>query len=115
MIHCYKLGGLNIVLDVYSGSVHLVDEVAYDIIGMYENKTNDEITAEILNKYGVASSSLLNSEKSMEVFEMFKYLYVNDLIPKETVTMTLQESLEKYMSGNVALIGAGANFLNMIS
>ena len=51
MIHCYKLGGLNIVLDVYSGSVHLVDEVAYDIIGMYETKSKEEITAEILNKY----------------------------------------------------------------
>ena len=32
MIHQYKLNGYNIVLDVYSGSVHLVDEVAYDII-----------------------------------------------------------------------------------
>jgi len=51
MIHCYKLGGLNIVLDVYSGSVHLVDEVAYDIINMYESKTREEITAGILEKY----------------------------------------------------------------
>ena len=51
MIHCYKLGGLNIVLDVYSGSVHLVDEVAYDIIEMYENHTREQITAKILDKY----------------------------------------------------------------
>ena len=51
MIHCYKLGGLNIVLDVYSGSVHLVDEVAYDIIEMYESHSREEITAEITNKY----------------------------------------------------------------
>ena len=51
MIHCYKLGGLNIVLDVYSGSVHLVDEVAYDIIEMYESHTREQITAEIFNKY----------------------------------------------------------------
>ena len=36
MIHQYKLNGYNIVLDVYSGSVHLVDEVAYDIIALYE-------------------------------------------------------------------------------
>ena len=32
MIHQYKLNGYNIVLDVYSGSVHVVDDVAYDII-----------------------------------------------------------------------------------
>ena len=30
MIHQYKLNGYNIVLDVYSGSVHLVDDVAFD-------------------------------------------------------------------------------------
>ncbi len=52
MIHRYKLGGLNIVLDVFSGSVHAVDEVAYDIIGMYEEKSREEIVAEILKKYG---------------------------------------------------------------
>ena len=36
MIHQYKQNGYNIVLDSLSGSVHAVDEVAYDIIGMYE-------------------------------------------------------------------------------
>lgn len=51
MIHCYKLGGLNIVLDVFSGSVHVVDDVAYDVIEMYEKNTADEICSFILNKY----------------------------------------------------------------
>ncbi len=51
MVHCYKLGGLNIVLDIYSGSVHVVDEVAYDIIEMFENTSRDEIVDVILNKY----------------------------------------------------------------
>ena len=81
---------------------------------MLPNITENDTMLKILNKYGVANSYLLNSEKSAEVFEMFKYLYSKNLIPKETVTMTLQEALEKYMSGNIATIGAGANFLNMI-
>ena len=51
MTHCYKLGGMNIVLDICSGSVHVVDEVAYDIIGMYETHSQEEITAYILEKY----------------------------------------------------------------
>ena len=51
MVHCYKLSGLNIVLDVYSGSVHVVDEVAYDIIEGYETKTREELTREMLTKY----------------------------------------------------------------
>ncbi len=51
MIHCYKLGGLNIVLDIYSGSVHVVDEVAYDIIKNYESTDKNVLKAEILKKY----------------------------------------------------------------
>lgn len=52
MIHQYKMGGYNIVLDPNSGSVHSVDEVAYDIIGMYESHTPEEITKEIVDRYG---------------------------------------------------------------
>ncbi len=51
MTHCYKLGGLNIVLDICSGSIHVVDDVAYDVIGMYEDHAREEITKEILAKY----------------------------------------------------------------
>ncbi|MBR6767788.1 MAG: thioether cross-link-forming SCIFF peptide maturase [Clostridia bacterium] len=52
MVHQYKLGGYNIVLDTCSGAVHVVDEVAYDIIAMYENNTADEIVSAMMEKYG---------------------------------------------------------------
>ncbi len=51
MIHAYKLNGYNIILDVNSGCVHVVDEVAYDIISDYEHKSKDEIKTDILKKY----------------------------------------------------------------
>ena len=51
MIHQYKLGGYNIVLDVCSGSVHAVDDVAYDIISMYESHGRDEIISAMKEKY----------------------------------------------------------------
>ena len=51
MVHQYKLNGYNIVLDTCSGSVHSVDEVAYDIISMYKDFSQDEIVAKILDKY----------------------------------------------------------------
>ena len=51
MIHQYKLNGYNIVLDVFSGSVHCVDELAYDVIEMYENNTKEQITNVLLEKY----------------------------------------------------------------
>ena len=52
MIHQYKLGGYNVVLDVCSGAVHVVDEVAYDIIGMFEAHSEEEILAAMKEKYG---------------------------------------------------------------
>ena len=51
MIHQYKLGEYNIVLDVCSGSVHAVDEVAYDIIAMFENNDRATVTAAMREKY----------------------------------------------------------------
>lgn len=81
---------------------------------MLPNITENDTMLKILNKYGVFGVDKINSNKSAEVFEMFKILYIKDLIPKESITMTLQESLEKYMSGNILLINAGPNFLNMI-
>ena len=51
MIHQYKLGDYNIVLDVCSGSVHAVDEVAYDIIAMYEDNEKADIIAAMAEKY----------------------------------------------------------------
>lgn len=51
MVHQYKLNGYNIVLDTCSGSVHSVDDVAYDIIAMYPEKSAEDITAEILRRY----------------------------------------------------------------
>ena len=56
MIHQYKLGGYNIVLDVCSGAVHVVDEVAYDIIAMFETSSREEILASMEEKHPAISS-----------------------------------------------------------
>ena len=60
MIHQYKLGGYNIVLDICSGSVHVVDEIAYDIIALYENHSRDEISAIMAERFPSASAQDLN-------------------------------------------------------
>ncbi len=52
MVHQYQLNGYNIVLDTCSGAVHVVDEVAYDVIALYPSKTPEEIVAAMLEKYG---------------------------------------------------------------
>lgn len=51
MIHRYKQGGYNIVLDVCSGAVHVVDEVAYDIIGIFEECAREDVLKAMAEKY----------------------------------------------------------------
>ena len=52
MIHAYKMNGYNIVLDVYSGSVHTVDDLAYDVItGCDAGRDKEELIASLLEKY----------------------------------------------------------------
>ncbi|MCI9450314.1 MAG: thioether cross-link-forming SCIFF peptide maturase [Clostridiales bacterium] len=58
MIHRFKNNGYNIVLDTNSGAVHVMDEVAYDIVGMYEESDFDTIVSEITKKHGVSESEV---------------------------------------------------------
>jgi len=51
MVHQFKNNGFNIVLDVNSGMVHVVDDLAYDIIAMYEEAKKEDIIAAMLEKY----------------------------------------------------------------
>ena len=73
MVHLYKLNGYNIVLDVFSGSVHNVDEAAYDAIGMYETHTQEEIRTALLQNY---ADELTDSDIN-ELFEDIEQLKEN--------------------------------------
>lgn len=79
----------------------------------FPNITENDTMLRILNKYGVSIENI-NSEHSIEVFELFKNMYEKGYIPKESVTQTHREALEKYMAEQIVFFQAGANFLNMI-
>ena len=82
MIHSYKLGGHNIVLDVCSGSVHIVDDVAYDIINAYENTPHDKIISDILSKYSgredVSEADILDCFSDIESLKKSGRLFTPD-------------------------------------
>jgi len=59
MIHTYKLNGLNIVLDVMSGSIHIVDDIVYDVINMYESASSDDIIIQIRAKFNISEKDVL--------------------------------------------------------
>ncbi len=91
---------------------HLIKEKTGAYV-LLPNITENDTMLRILNKYGVTALNI-NSRQSVEVFDYFKNLYVNSLIPKESVTQTHREALEKYMAEQIVFFQAGANFLNMI-
>ena len=49
MIHQYKNNGYNIVLDVCSGAVHVVDDLCYDVIAVLNENGRDYTVAELKN------------------------------------------------------------------
>ena len=75
MVHQYQLGGYNIVLDICSGAVHVVDEVAYDIISVYEKCDKDAVLKDIKAKY---SNRADITDADIEEC----YLQVEDLVKK---------------------------------
>lgn len=82
MVHQYKLNGFNIVLDTCSGGVHVVDEVAYDVIEMFQDKTPDEIVSELLLKYAdredVTEEELKLCIQDVQELIRSKQLYTED-------------------------------------
>ena len=51
MIHQYKFGGYNIVIDVCSGALHIVDDPTYDIISIFEASDRDTVISKTAEKY----------------------------------------------------------------
>ncbi|MBQ5820224.1 MAG: thioether cross-link-forming SCIFF peptide maturase, partial [Clostridia bacterium] len=67
MIHQYKLNGYNIVLDVCSGSVHVVDDAAYDLIADFERLPKETLLASLAEKY--AQTEGVTPEELAECYE----------------------------------------------
>ena len=99
MIHSYKLGGLNIVLDICSGSVHVVDEVAYDIIGLYESESKENIIAQMLEKY--ADRDDVTKEELELCFEDIEELKAQGKLFSEDTFEPMAGDLKKKSAGIV--------------
>lgn len=82
MVHLYKNNGYNIVLDVNSGSIHVVDDVVYDTLELmtereedrYEERTLSYITGKMTGKY---KNQSVTEQDMKEVYEDIKELEEN--------------------------------------
>ena len=94
MIHQYKLGGYNIVLDVCSGALHVVDDVAYDIIELFESKERDEIVALLCEKY-----SSISKEEIEECYEQVVGLKNSGRLFTPDTFESMADTLKKKTAG----------------
>lgn len=71
VVHQYKNNGYNMVLDVCSGSIHVVDDMVYDIIALYE-ENDDETIVRLLPQY--------NKDEILEAIEEIKALIQEEVL-----------------------------------
>lgn len=76
LIHKYKMNGLNIVVDVNSGAVHIVDEITYRILDFYNEKKIDEIIKEMKKEFD--EESIVESYGEIKELEKEGLLYTED-------------------------------------
>ena len=95
MIHQYKNNGYNIVLDVNSGSVHVVDDLVYDIIEIYEDNTKEQILDKLEDKYPAQEieEAILEIEQLKEDGQLFTEDTYKDVVidfkKRETVVKAM--------------------------
>ena len=95
MVHQYKNNGYNIVLDVNSGAIHVVDDVTYDVIAMYESHSRDEIVETLGAQYGtdVTAEAYDEVQELVDAGELFtkdSYEdYIMDFKKRPTVVKAL--------------------------
>ena len=108
MIHQYKNNGYDIVMDVNSGAIHVVDDVVYDAIAMLEEKLgelekpqqipqemSEEVRTELAKKYSTqdiddAMSDIQELIDAEELFTRDVYRdFVMDFKKRKTVVKAL--------------------------
>ncbi len=103
MIHQYKQNGYNIVIDVCSGSVHAVDEVAYDIIAMYETADKNEIVKKITEKYeNVTENDVISCIDDIEALKENGQLFAEDIYEDKADVLKNKNNVIKALCLHVA-------------
>ena len=101
MIHQYKNNGYNIVLDVNSGSVHVVDDVTYDVIPLFEEKrTKDDIVDALKDKY--AASDIREAVEEVEELKRQGSLFTEDVYRQYIKDFKQRKTVVKAMCLHIA-------------
>jgi uncharacterized protein len=99
MVHQYQNNGYNIVLDVCSGSVHVVDDVCYDVIAVYEGHTVDEIVS-LLPQY--SEQQIQEAYEEVKELEEAGQLFTDDIYEDYIVDFKKRKTVVKALCLHIA-------------
>lgn len=99
MIHQYKNNGYNIVLDVCSGSVHVVDDIVYDVIALYEEFNQDEIVSK-LSQY--PEKEILEACEEIHALKEAGQLFTEDVYRDAIIDFKQRKTVVKALCLHIA-------------
>lgn len=101
MIHQYQLNGYNIVIDTYSGSVHVVDDLAYEIIALYEHAAPEQILT-IMKEKHYSEESIRETISEVEELISNGQLFTEDAYEELSIDLQKRKTYVKALCLNVA-------------
>lgn len=102
MVHIYKLNGFNIVVDSNSGTIHVVDNVAYEIIKNYNKNTQEEIINKLKERFSLRE--ITEAFDEIEYMKKEGMLFSKDEFENIAKKWEKQDSRVKALCLNVAHI-----------
>lgn len=100
MVHQYKNNGYNIVLDVNSGAVHVVDDIAYDIISLYKEKSKEQLIDKLSEKYD--RQELCDTYEEVEQLEKDEQLFTEDIYENYIMDFKKRKTVVKALCLHIA-------------
>lgn len=101
MIHQYKNNGYNIVLDVNSGSVHVVDDLVYDVIAKLDQGATEEETAAAL-KAVYPEQEIAEAMEECRELKDAGVLFTEDVYEKAIIDYKARKTVVKALCLHIA-------------
>ena len=100
MIHKFSMNGVNVVIDVFSGAVHVADDTMYDIVDAYENCSRDEILNKFTGKY--SADELNETMDELDELRKNEMLYAPDIYENVIDFIDAREPVVKALCLHIA-------------
>ena len=100
VVHQFKNNGYDIVLDVNSGAIHVVDDVTYDVIGLFEEHSKDEIVNLLKGQY--PEDEIKEAMEEVEELKANEELFTEDVYENRIVDFKKRQTVVKALCLHIA-------------